>query len=44
MKKFADIIKELNKTQQKINEVEEKTKEIRKTYLNIMDIKKGMKK
>lgn len=44
MKKFADIIKEVNQTQQKIKEVEEKTKEIRKTYLNIMDIKKRHEK
>lgn len=44
MKKFADIIREVKQTQQKINEVEEKTKEIRKTYLNIMDIKKRHEK
>lgn len=44
MKKFADIIKEVNKTQQKIKEVDEKSKEIRKTYLNIMDIKKRHEK
>lgn len=44
MKKFADIIKEVNQTQQKINELEEKTKEIRKTYLNIMDLKKRHEK
>ena len=44
MKKFADIIKEVNQTQQKIKEVEEKTKEIRKIYLNITDIKKRHEK
>lgn len=44
MKKFNAIIREVNQTQQKINEVEEKTKEIRKTYLNIMDIKKRHEK
>lgn len=44
MKKFADIIKEVNKTQQKIKEVEEKTKEIRKTYLNIIDKKERYEK
>ena len=44
MKKFNAIIIEVNQTQQKIKEVEEKTKEIRKTYLNIMDIKKRHEK
>lgn len=44
MKKFADIIKEVNQTRQKIKEVEEKTKEIRNTYLNIMDIKERHEK
>ena len=44
MKKFNEIIREAKKTQQKINEFEEKTKEIRKTYLNIMDIKKRHEK
>ena len=44
MKKFADIIKEVNKTQKNIKEVEEKTKEIRNTYLNIMDIKERREK
>ena len=41
MKKFNAIIGEVKQTRQKIKEVEEKTKEIRNTYLNIMDIKKG---
>lgn len=44
MKKFNAIIREVKQTQQKINEVEEKTKELRKTYLNIMDIKKRHEK
>lgn len=44
MKKFADIIKEVNKTRQKIKEVEEKSKEIRKTYSDIIDIKKRHEK
>lgn len=44
MKKFNAIIIEVKQTQQKINEVEEKTKEIRKTYLNITDIKKRHEK
>lgn len=39
MKKFNAIIKEVNQTRQNIKEVEEKTKQIRNTYLNIMDIK-----
>lgn len=44
MKKFNAIIKEVNQTQQNIKEVEEKTKQIRNTYLNIMDIKKRHEK
>lgn len=44
MKKFNAIIKEVNQTRQKIKEVEEKTKEIRKTYLNIMDKKQRYEK
>lgn len=44
MKKFNAIVREVKQTQQKINEVEEKTKEIRKTYLNITDIKKRHEK
>lgn len=44
MKKFSDIIKEVNQTRQKIKEVEEKTKEIRKTYLNIIDKKERYEK
>ena len=44
MKKFNAIIKEVNQTRQKIKEVEEKTKQIRNTYSNIMDIKKRHEK
>lgn len=44
MKKFNAIIREVNQTRQKIKEVEEKTKEIRNTYLNIMDIKERREK
>lgn len=44
MKKFNEIIREVKQTQQKINELEEKTKQIRNTYKNIMDIKKRHEK
>lgn len=44
MKKFADIIREVKQTQQKINEVEEKTKQLQNTYLNIMNIKERHEK
>lgn len=44
MKKFADIIKEVNKTYQKINELEEKTKELQNTYLNIVNLKERHEK
>lgn len=44
MKKFNEIMTEVKQTQQNIKEVEEKTKEIRKTYLNITDIKKRHEK
>ena len=44
MKKFNAIIIEVKQTQQKINEVEEKTKQYRNTYLNIMDIKERYEK
>lgn len=44
MKKFNAIIREVNQTQQKIKEVEEKTKQLRNTYLNIIDIKKRHEK
>ncbi len=44
MKKFNEIIREVKQTQQKINEVEEKTKVLQNTYLNIMDIKERHEK
>lgn len=44
MKKFNEIIKDVNKTYQKIKEVEEKTKQLQNTYLNIMDIKERHEK
>ncbi len=44
MKKFNAIIREVKQTQQNIKEVEEKTKQLRKTYLNIMDIKERHEK
>lgn len=44
MKKFNTIIREVKQTQQKINELEEKTKQIRNTYKNIMDIKERHEK
>lgn len=39
MKKFNAIIREVNQTRQNIKEVEEKSKDLRKTYSNIVDIK-----
>ena len=44
MKKFNAIIREVKQTQQKINEVEEKTKQLRDTYKNIMDLKERREK
>lgn len=44
MKKFTDILKEVNKTYQTIKETEEKTKELQNTYLNIMDLKERHEK
>lgn len=44
MKKFNAIIKEVKQTQQKINELEEKTKQLINTYKNIMDIKERNEK
>lgn len=44
MEKFNAIIREIKQTQQKINKLEEKTKQIRNTYKNIMDIKKRHEK
>ena len=44
MKKFNAIIREVNQTQQKIKEVEEKTKKFRNTYINIIDLKERHEK
>lgn len=44
MKKFNEIIRDVKQTQQKIQEVEEKTKELQNTYLTIMDIKERHEK
>lgn len=44
MKKFNEIIRDVNKTYKKIREVDEKTKELQNTYLNIMDIKERHEK
>ena len=44
MKKFNAIIREVNQTRQNIKEVEEKAKELRNTYLNIMDLKERHEK
>lgn len=44
MKKFTDILKEVNKTYQTIKETEEKTKELQNTYLTIADLKERHEK
>lgn len=44
MKKFTEILKDVNKTYQKIKEVEEKAKELQNTYLTIMDLKERHEK
>lgn len=44
MKKFTEILKDVNKTSQKIKEVEEKTKELQNTYLNIVNLKERREK
>lgn len=44
MKKFNEIIRDVNKTYQKIKAVEEKQQELENTYLNIMDIKERHEK
>ena len=44
MKKFNAIIIEVKQTQQKINELEEKTKQLKNIYLNIMDLKERHEK
>lgn len=44
MKKFTEILKDVNKTYQKIKEVEEKTKELQNTYLTITGLKERHEK
>lgn len=44
MKKFNAIINEVNQTQKKIKEVEEKKEEFRNTYINIIDLKERHEK
>lgn len=44
MKKFTEILKEVNKTYQTIKEVEEKSKELQNTYLTIMNLKERHEK
>ena len=44
MKKFNAIIREVKQTQQNINELEERAKQLRNTYLNIKDIKERHEK
>ena len=44
MKKFNAIIREVKQTKQNINELEEKAKQLRKTYLNIKNIKERHEK
>ena len=44
MKKFNDILKEVNKTYQIIKETEEKTEELQNTYLNIVNLKERHEK
>lgn len=44
MKKFNAIIREVKQTQQKINEIDEKSKQLQNTYLNIMDLKERREK
>jgi hypothetical protein len=44
MKKFTDILKEVNKTYQEIKEVDKKTEELQNTYLNIANLKERHEK
>ena len=44
MKKFNDIIKEINKTYQTIKKIDEKKEELQNTYLTIMDLKERREK
>lgn len=44
MKKFNEIIKDVNKTHKTIKQVEEKTKKLQNTYLNIVNLKERHEK
>lgn len=44
MKKFTEILKDVSKAYQTIKEVEEKTKELQNTYLNIVNLKERHEK
>ena len=44
MKKFNEIIREVNKAQKKIKELDEKAEELQNTYLTIIDIKERHEK
>lgn len=44
MKKFNDIIKDVNKTYEKIKNIDKKTKELQNTYLNIANLKERREK
>lgn len=44
MKKFADIIKEVNQTRQNIKEVDKKIEDLQNTYLNIINLKERHEK
>lgn len=44
MKKFNEIIKEVNKAHQKIKVVDEKTEELQNTYINIVNLKERHEK
>lgn len=44
MKKFSEILKDVNKTYKTIKEVDKKINELQNTYLNIMDLKERREK
>lgn len=44
MKKFTEILKDVNKAYKKIKEIEEKSKELQNTYLNIVNLKERHEK
>lgn len=44
MKKFNDIIKDVNKTYEKIKNIDKKTEELQNTYLNIVNLKERHEK